>query len=33
MNKVRLSGIKVDVHKNQDKILRKQILSILHIKP
>ena len=33
MNKVRLSGIKVDVHKNQDKILRSQIISILHIKP
>lgn len=33
MNKVRLTGIKVDVHKNQDKILRKQILTILHIKP
>lgn len=33
MSKVRLTGIKVDVHKNQDKILRKQIISILHIKP
>ena len=33
MDKVRLTGIKVDVHKNQDKILRKQITSILHIKP
>lgn len=33
MKKVRLTGIKVDVHKNQDKILRKQIMSILHIKP
>ena len=33
MSKVRLTGIKVDVHKNQDKILRKQIITILHIKP
>lgn len=30
---IRITGIKVDVHKNQEKILEKQIISILHIKP
>lgn len=30
---IRISGIKVDVQKNQEFILRKQIISILKIKP
>ncbi len=30
---VRITGIKVDVHKNQDHILQRQIIAILKIKP